>query len=99
MMFFRERNSVRLHCCYGATSEVARWVAARIAAIAVLVAFLGCAVIAPPAAAETSDSGGGHIPAQLQKYVVGTQAWHESPWMTSPDCRGRGGSFSLWVES
>lgn len=96
-MFSLVRNAVRLG--RAAVSAVPRRADVTVAALVLSATFLGCALFAHPAAAATPVPGGDGTPAALQKYVVGTQAWRESPWMTSPDCRERGGSFSLWAES
>lgn len=78
------------------TSEAPRCTV-RSTVLMVLIAFLGCVLVAPTAVATPHAPSGDQVPTSLQKYIVGTQAWRESPWMTSPDCRHRGGNFSLWV--
>lgn len=70
------------------------------AGLVALVALLAAVMIAPSAtaaAAAPRDLDG--LPASLQKYVVGSQAWLSAPWMTAPSCRDQGGDFSVWVEN
>ncbi|RJQ66274.1 hypothetical protein D5S17_35825 [Pseudonocardiaceae bacterium YIM PH 21723] len=39
------------------------------------------------------------LPAELQKYVPGSPAFANAPWMTSPVCKDKGGDFSAWTAS
>lgn len=67
------------------------------AGLVALVALLAAVMIAPSATAAPRDLD--ELPASLQKYVVGSQAWLTAPWMTASSCRDQGGDFSVWVEN
>jgi hypothetical protein len=64
--------------------------------IILALAVLSCLVAATPATAATTEI---QLDPQLQKYVPGSSGWANSPWMTSPACRDRGGDLSAWVQS
>jgi hypothetical protein len=60
-----------------------------------IVGFL--ALLVQPAAAQPIPTDPASVPGHLRQYVVDTVEWQQSPWMTSPTCRDRGGDFSSYA--
>jgi hypothetical protein len=65
--------------------------------LGLIVGFL--ALLTGPAASAAPVKDLTNVPADLQKYVPNTQAFANSPWMTSPTCKDKGGDFSIWASN
>jgi hypothetical protein len=63
--------------------------------LGLIVGFL--ALVTGPAAIAAPVKDLTNVPADLQKYVPNTPAFANSPWMTSPTCKDKGGDFSIWT--
>jgi hypothetical protein len=70
----------------------------RVAFLAILVGFAAL-VSGPAASAAPVGEDLRDVPAELQKYVPRSEAFANSPWMTSPTCKGKGGDFSIWASN
>ncbi len=66
-------------------------------ALALLLGLFGLLWVPTAQAAPVTSLTG--LPANLAKYVPNSPAWNNSPWMTSPTCRNKGGDVGIWVNN